>query len=63
MIIEPLNKLNQKYYNGTDDPLYFAYVTHNDLKICPEVKIPYYHGLRTNNIIFDYFPLPCWEEF
>ena len=48
------SKLSQKYYKGTDDPLYFPYFN-RDLKVCPKVKIPYYYGLRSGNIIFDEF--------
>lgn len=62
MFIESLTdyvntKLSQKYYKGTDDPLYFPCVNY-DLKVCPKVKIPYYYGLKCDKIIFDEFPLP-----
>ena len=62
MIIESITKLSQKYYKGTDDPLYFPCVSNNDLKVCPKIKIPYYYGLKCDKIIFDEFPLPDWSK-
>jgi len=62
MNILPYEFIKEKYYKGTNSILYFPNVTTSNLKICPKVKIPYY-GLRANIIFFDYFPLPCWEEF
>lgn len=54
--------VKEKYYKGTDDPLYFPYIPHNDLKVCPKIKIPYYYGLKSDDIIFDEFPLPDWAK-
>lgn len=68
MFIESLTdyvntKLSQKYYKGTDDPLYFPYIPDNShLKICPKVKIPFYYGLKCDKIIFDEFLLPDWTK-
>lgn len=48
-------KLNQKYYKGTDDPLYFPCVNY-DLKKCPKVKIScHYYGLKSDKLYFDEF--------
>lgn len=67
MFIESLTdyvntKISQKYYKGTDDPLYFPYVDYG-LKKCPKVKIScHYYGLKCDKIIFDEFPLPDWVK-
>ena len=59
MLIESLTdyvntKLSQKYYKGTDDPLYFPCVNH-DLKNCHKVKIPTYYGTTADKLYFDEF--------
>ena len=60
MLIESLtnyvkSKLNQKYYKGTDDPLYFPYINH-DLKKCHKVKISTtYYGTTAGKLYFDEF--------
>ena len=53
---------NEKYYKGTDSILYFPYVPHNELKICPKVKTHHYYGLKADNIIFDEFPFHDWTK-
>ncbi len=53
---------DEKYYKGADSILYFPYVPHNDLKICPKVKTHHYYGLKADNIIFDEFLLPDWAK-
>lgn len=54
MIIESLTKLSQKYYKGTDDPLYFPCVNY-DLKKCHKVKIPTYYGTTAGKLYVDEF--------
>lgn len=44
----------EKYYKGTDSMLYFPYISDDKhLKEVPHVTIPYYYGLKANNIIFE----------
>ena len=54
--------IHEKYYKGTDSILYFPYVHNNDLKICPKIKIPYYYGLKADNIIFDELYELVWTK-